>query len=199
MPPLETSASATEADLIFVYAGREDRKSYGLDLYRKGRAPALLLSVGRYEVRRFAELPLPAPVDLRRIAANVEPPQRHFFVGFSANGSSVERIRLGRFGTLGETQALRAWLDHRQGIRRISVVSSQAHRLRVELCCKKLLPSSIHVSFLPVPTGLISTWSQGRHESENSARYFFSEFGKLLVYRLLLLWPRLFKSNSIDS
>lgn len=182
---------ASEADLIFVYAGREDRKLYALNLYREGRAPALLMSVGRYEVRRFAELPLPSPVGLRQIAADIAPPQRHFFVSFSTGGFSVERIRVGRFGTMGETRALRVWLDQHQAIRRIFVVSNCPHRMRVELCCKKLLPASVQADFLPVPAGIVATWSQGRHESR--AGYALSELGKLLLYRFLFLCPRIFQ------
>src|SRR5262245_11773192 len=51
--------SGMSDDAIFVFAGRESRKRFGVRLYREGRAPRLLLSVGRFEWRRFADLSLP--------------------------------------------------------------------------------------------------------------------------------------------
>jgi hypothetical protein len=60
-------APIPDADLIFVRAGREDRKLDGLQLFREGRAPRLLVSVGRYEIRRFADLPLSESIDLSSI------------------------------------------------------------------------------------------------------------------------------------
>ena len=44
------------ADLIFVMAGRMERKIYGLELYRAGIAPKLVLSIGRYEVSKMRSL-----------------------------------------------------------------------------------------------------------------------------------------------
>ena len=44
------------ADLIFVIAGAMERKQYGLDLFRAGVSPKLLLSVGRFEVRKMRRL-----------------------------------------------------------------------------------------------------------------------------------------------
>lgn len=41
------------ADLIFMLAGRTERKHFGLELYSAGMAPQLLLSVGRFEVSRM--------------------------------------------------------------------------------------------------------------------------------------------------
>ncbi len=44
------------ADLIFVLAGKMERKHYGLELYRAGFAKQLLLSVGRFEVSKMSGL-----------------------------------------------------------------------------------------------------------------------------------------------
>src|SRR5262249_14559157 len=123
--------SVAKADLIFVHAGQEDRKFWGLQLYREGWATRLLISVGRYEIRRFAQLPLPEPVDLLDLAKSVDPPLRHFFVSFSPQVAQVERVQLGRFGTLGEVQALRVWLKYRPDIRNVVVVSSGPHLARI--------------------------------------------------------------------
>jgi hypothetical protein len=195
-PPREKLAEASKGDVIFVLAGRESRKLYGLQLYSCGWAPALVLSVARFEVRRFAKLPLPQSVDLLSLAAPIDPPRRHFFACLSQTGISVERIRLGRFGTLSEVRALREWLDRRPEIHRLLVVSSRAHRLRVELCCRKLLPSSVQCVFLPVMPLSTNTVVNGEPGEEGSARDFLTEYGKLVLYRLVLLLERFAKQEA---
>lgn len=42
-----------DADLIFALAGRHSRKVHALELFSLGRTPTLLLSVDRFEIRRF--------------------------------------------------------------------------------------------------------------------------------------------------
>src|ERR1035438_7158796 len=49
---LTRNDSVQPVDLIFVMAGRMERKHYGLELYRAGVAPQLVLSVGRFEVSK---------------------------------------------------------------------------------------------------------------------------------------------------
>ena len=46
------------AELIIVTAGGMDRKQYGLELFHRGVSPKLLLSVGRFEVRKMRNLNL---------------------------------------------------------------------------------------------------------------------------------------------
>jgi len=50
---LSSTDHARPADLIFVLAGEMSRKHYAVQLFREGLAPRLLLSVGRFEIRRF--------------------------------------------------------------------------------------------------------------------------------------------------
>ena len=45
-------------------AGRENRKEYGLKPFTRGVAPMVLLSVARYEIRRFSQLSLAFDVPL---------------------------------------------------------------------------------------------------------------------------------------
>ena len=48
--------SPTPADVIFVLAGRHERKRHGLQLFRDGLATRLILSLGRFEVRKMGSL-----------------------------------------------------------------------------------------------------------------------------------------------
>src|SRR5579862_3221328 len=79
------------AELIFVLAGRQHRKSYALHLYQRSYAPRLLLSVGRFEIRRFALLPLPVRVPLLETAAAI-PHQKG--TSLCASKATVPRSKL---------------------------------------------------------------------------------------------------------
>ena len=70
----------TPADLIFVMAGRMERKQYGLELYRAGLAPRLVLSVGRFEVSKMYKVDLEHTLveELIALRNKTRPEQRHF-------------------------------------------------------------------------------------------------------------------------
>jgi len=89
---LSSADHAHPAELIFVLAGHMSRKDYALQLFRKGLAPSLLFSVGRFEIRRFSKLALPVPLDLLKLAQDVPPPRRHFFVLFQGTECHVEHV-----------------------------------------------------------------------------------------------------------
>src|SRR5260370_15646201 len=134
------------ADLIFVLAGRENRKEYGLELFRHGLAPKVLFSVARYEIRRFSQLSLPVPVDLLKVALDVPPPERHFFVLIEGQKVQVEHVRPGRFGTLTEIEALAHWLEDHPKIDSLLIISSETHLCRIRICCQSLLTPTFRLS-----------------------------------------------------
>ena len=142
----------SEADLIFVLAGRVVRKEYGFELLQQGRANQILLSVGRFEIRRFSQMPLPVPLDLLTIARTVPPPHRHYFVHFHDGAVEVQHIPLGRLGTLTEVRAFAGWLVQHPDIQSVLIVSSGAHLRRIRLCCRAFLPRSWNLSFVGAPT-----------------------------------------------
>lgn len=179
--------SHSKADLIFVLAGRPSRKLFGLELYRQGFAPSLLLSVARYEIRAFEKLPLPRRFDLRRIAAPVNPADRHFFVCFAVDAVTVDRISRERYGTLSEIRALGDWLRSRQAIRRVAIISARTHLPRIRLCCRHLLPPEAQCDFIPVPPQLAGSPSDFPPANEESAAFRLIEFLKRWRYRLVLL------------
>ncbi len=176
-------------DLIFVLAGRQSRKLYALELFRQRMAKSLVLSVGRFEIRKFDQLPWPHELDLLRLAASTAPAQRHYFVSLEAEGSQVELISRGRLGTLSEIRALARWLQARPDIRSVLVVSSGPHLRRVRVCCHVLLPARCQLRFMATPEdGYLTRTDWWRYRS--SRALVFKELGKLLVYRLLLRGSR---------
>ena len=171
---LDVGEEARKSDAIFVLAGGAARKAHGLELYRAGYAPRILLSVGRFEIRRLRELPLPTPLDLLSAAQAVPPPERHFFVEFNTSGVRCEQTRVGPFGTLSEILALTEWCQRNRQVESLLVISSGYHLLRVRMCCRAMLPLVRCVVVaapqeLPMPIGRFAT-----------------EAVKLVVYRLAL-------------
>ena len=174
-----------QADVIFVLAGRQSRKHYALELFGQGVAGTLLISVGRFEIRKFAQLPFPVHLDMPAIARDTPPAFRHYFVSLHAGQAMVERIARGRFGTLSEIRALAAWLNTRPGVRSLLVVSSAPHLRRVRACCRALLAADLKLCFVPPPS---DGWlARSRWWREPRARsVVLKEIAKLLIY-----WPLL--------
>jgi len=159
------------SDCIFVLAGRQDRKVYGLDLWRGGNAPEIILSVGRFEWRRFYDLSLPDDGGLKVLVDQTPAAERHFFVRLNGGQASSSVVRRSRFGTLTEGRALAAQLGGH--VRSLLVVSSPIHLRRVALVLRRALHGrGIRLTFVGVP---------GTRES---ARALWSELIKYLFYLL---------------
>jgi hypothetical protein len=139
------------ADLIFVFAGRDYRKQYGLQLLEQGLATRILFSVSRFEIRRFSKLPLPAPLDLLKLVSGVPPPQRHFFVLFECSNAQLKYVPPRRFGTLMEIEALLRWLQDHREVRSIVLISSDFHLPRIRFTCKFLLTGDLQISLTSPP------------------------------------------------
>jgi len=183
---LAVSDPCRESDVIFVLAGRECRKHFAVRLFQEGWAPTLLLSVGRFEIRRFSQLELPTGLDLPAIASTTEPARRHYFVEIRSGTAAVRRVALSRFGTLTEIAAFSEWLRENTWVRSVTVVSSGFHLKRVRLCCRRLVPDGTKLSFLAVP-------EESRHlrahwwRNPQSRKLILSEVLKIAIYKLLCL------------
>jgi hypothetical protein len=142
----------SRADLIFVLAGGEHRKRYALELLDRGIAARILFSVSRFEIRRFANLSLPKPLDLLQLASTMRPALRHFFVFFEGNEVQVTHVHPARFGTLTEIEALQSWLALHPSIRSIVLTSCRSHLRRVAICCRAVLSPDCDITLTPAPS-----------------------------------------------
>jgi hypothetical protein len=183
------------ADLLFVLAGRPNRKNYALELFREGLAPRILFSVSRFEIRRFSQMALPVPLDLLKIAQEVPPPQRHYFVFFEGQKVRVERVPRGRFGTLTEIKALARWLGENQHIRSVLAVSSDTHLRRIRMCCRSLLKATTSVALLSAPLSpserisvVTEEQQQGHLQPEESSVFTSAKDDLLELFKLAIYW-----------
>ena len=199
MPNLHTWLSPADpprsADLIFVLAGEMHRKEYALTLFRQGFSLRILISVGRFEIRRFSRMALPVPIDLLGLAQEVSPPDRHYFVFFHGEEVHADRVRPRRFGTLTEIDALARWLDAHPEIRSLLVVSSATHLRRIRLCCRSLLRPGIELAFIaaplsvPAPPKCVSSESsRGIGQAEDNYAFASTLADLLELLKLSIYW-----------
>jgi hypothetical protein len=185
---LSCANALRSADVIFVLAGEENRKRYGLEFFRQGLAPRILFSVGRFEIRRFSKMSLPIPLDLLKMANDVPPPQRHFLVLFERSRVQVTYVRPRQFGTLTEIEALSRWLDGNPEIHSLLIVSGRTHLRRLNLCCRSLLSTNIKFALIAAPCS-----SQVKEEQSSALKTtsaVFIELLKVLLYLPLLRFRR---------
>jgi uncharacterized SAM-binding protein YcdF (DUF218 family) len=186
---LTRNDSVQPVDLILVMAGRMERKHYGLELYRAGLAPRLVLSVGRFEVSKMSQLGLECVNQLKSLRDETPPAERNFFVTMDVSGVRLEKVKLVRWSTYGEALAFRRLLE-REHERRVIVVSTDIHLRRVAFTFSKVFRETPHrFLYCPAPT------RGGYMEKDNwwkqpTDRWFvFNEMTKLAFYWMALSAP----------
>ncbi len=172
-------------DLLIVLAGLPERKTYGLDLHRAGLASRLLLSIGRYEVRRTAALGLPCGEQLIHLAKSTPPDQRHFFLDSADEFAFGRRSPRPVHGTWDEVGAIAELLGP-EGPRNVSLLSTSIHLRRVRYCCERLaFFRTRSVSYWPVAEQISSFHRHCWWQYEDHWRYVLSEYIKLLAYPVI--------------
>ena len=177
------------ADCIFVFEGRPERKPYGLTLWKRGLAPLLVLSVGRFEWRRFVELGLPDDGGLVDLVQRTNPEDRHFFVALSGTRAHAERVDVHGLGTWNEARALAAFL-RREGLRSVLIVSTSMHLRRAAgIRRRHLRGSGIEVHATPVPESQSTIARETWWRDAKARRAVLREAAKLALYRLRMALP----------
>ena len=173
-----TPDAVQPADLIFVMAGRMERKQYGLELYRSGVSPKLVLSVGRFEVSKMTKLALECVDELIALRDQTPPDERHFFVKLDTSGFRIEKVGLPRWNTYGEVVGLRRLLE-REKAGRVIVISTDVHLRRVAFTIGKVF-RGMPVKFIYCSVPSRVTGNRG---------YVVQEMIKLTGYRVILSMP----------
>ena len=170
-------------------AGRMDRKQYGIELFRRGLAPRLVLSVGRFEVSKMPVLGLDCAEDLKALRDRIPAEERHFFVILDGLGVHIEKASLPRWNTYGEMLGLRQLLG-REPMRRIMVVSTDIHLNRVAVTLAKVCRGmQVEFRYCPVPLTPASPSKENWWLRAHDRRFVGSELVKLAGYRIILSMP----------
>ena len=182
---LAVADAPQKSDVIFVLAGRECRKHCALQMFDEGWASMLLLSVGRFEVRRFSDFKLPLPTDLLSLAASTAPERRHYFVALRAGDVQVQWIPLRRGGTWSEILAFSQWLRERESVRSGIIVTSGFHLRRVRWCCRCLISDGIKLTFVAVPAETPNFDRECWWQNALARKLVLLELAKVPLYPLL--------------
>jgi len=181
--------SVQSADLIFVMAGRMERKQYGLELYQAGIAPQLVLSVGRFEVSKMSRLDLEGFQELVALRDRTQPDERHFFVRADSSGVHIEKPKLLRWNTYGEALGLRQLLKG-ENARKVMIISTEVHLRRVAFTFSKVFQGvPVKLLYCPVPPRLESLRRDGWWSRPHDRRFVFKEMMKLAGYLVILSMP----------
>jgi len=182
---LSPASPPVPSDAIFVLAGRPERKRYGLDLWRRGLAPVLILSVGRFEWRRFPELGLPDDGGLLRLVGETYYRRRHFFVTVGSERARARFVPTRFLGTRREALGLAEEVRVR-GYRSLLVVSTSVHLRRTRFALERALGSlPVRVAYTAVPEAESAIRRDGWSRSAAGWSYVTGELLKLALYRLL--------------
>ena len=176
-------------DLIFVLAGRMERKQYGMELYRAGFAPRLLLSIGRFEVSKMRSIGFAGWDELIARRDRTLPAERHFFCETNASGMRMETARLSPWNTYGEVVALREYLKPDLP-RSLILVSTDIHLRRVAHTFARVFRGTpVEAYYCPVPAGSSSVRKEKWWARRAERGSVFRETVKLAAYQGILKLP----------
>ncbi len=177
---LDVGKSPRPSDCIFVLAGRQERKTYGIRMWRFGYAPLLILSVSGYEWPKFGELDLESDGGLEALANQTSTKKKHFLVQLDRQETNCIPIQTGLLGMRSEARCLAEHLRN-VSVRSLLVVSSPVHLRRVALAFRHAFRKTrTQLTFVAVPEKPL--FDSGVFRSE-----IYSELRKYLIYRLLFL------------
>jgi len=182
---LNIGTAPKPADCIFVLAGRQERKVFGIQLWQQGFAPELILSVGRFEWRKFYELGLTGDGGLKAMVEQTRPVRRHFFVRMNGKGASCQWLQPGWLGTWREARAL-AVLLKADPMQSLMVVSDAVHLRRVAVAFRKAFRGRpLQLAFVAVTASSLPAERHSWWQQPESRSYIVKELFKYLVYRVV--------------
>jgi uncharacterized SAM-binding protein YcdF (DUF218 family) len=177
---LDVGKSPRPADCIFVMAGKQERKTYGIKMWRFGYAAQLILSVGRFEWRKFPELNLESDGGLGALVEQTPAKKRHFLLRLDRQDAICTLAKKRFFGTHSEARALSEYLSE-LSVRSLLVVSSPLHLRRVALAFRRAFRQDrIQLTFVAVPEKPSFASPAGR-------ALVWSELRKYIFYKLFFL------------
>ena len=177
---LNIGESPCRADSLFVFAGKQKRKIYGVNLWRQGYARHMILSIGRFEWRKFYELGLDSDGGLKSLVDQTPPQKRHFFFQIDRNEASCTLVQTGILGTFSEGRLLAEFINGKP-IRSLLVISSPSHLRRASLVLRHAFRrTEVQLSFTAAP-------GEPAWESPSGRGQIWLELWKYIFYRIFCL------------
>jgi hypothetical protein len=144
------------SDCIFVLAGNQERKLYGIRMWRVGYAPQLILSVRPLESRQLSELELESE-GFESLAYPTFPEKKPFFLRLDRQDMSCIPIQRS------EARALADYFRE-MPLRSLLVVTSPVHMRRTALMFRRAFrKSKVQLTFATLPENMPSSreiWSE---------------------------------------
>lgn len=182
---LNIGTAPKQTDCIFVLAGRQQRKVFALELWRQGYAPELILSVGRFEWRKFYELGLTRDGGLKAMVDQVPPVRRHFFVRMNKQSASSRWVQPGWLGTWREARAAAEFLKA-DPIQSLMVISDAVHLRRVAVAFRQAFRGrSLQFVFVAADGVTIPVQRDSWWRKPDSRYFVVKELFKYLLYRAI--------------
>jgi len=177
--------SQRPADALFVLAGNHERKLFAVERWHAEAARSLVVSVGRFDWRRFPGLGLPDG-GLADLVSATPAWRRHFFVEVGPDGARARFVGMRPFGTRHEARAL-ASLMRERGWRSVVIVTSAVHVRRASLALARATRgSNATFSFEPVPRDRDPYSADRWWRTKRGLRVVLSEAVKLAIYSAFL-------------
>jgi hypothetical protein len=177
---LDIGKSPHIADCIFVMSGKQERKTYGIKMWRFGYAAQLILSVNRFEWQQFKDLNLESDGGLEGLAEKMLPKKQHFLVRMDRQETHCTAVQKGFWEIRSESKALAACLG-KLPVRSLLVVSSPLYLRRVALIFRRAFrKNGIHLAYVAVPDKISLDTPAARSQV-------WSEFLKYIFSRLFFV------------
>jgi uncharacterized SAM-binding protein YcdF (DUF218 family) len=182
---LNIGAAPRKADCIFVLAGRQERKVFGIQLWKQGYAPEIILSVGRFEWRKFYHLGLSTDGGLKAMVDQTPPVHRHFFVRMNGKEAHCQWVQPGWLGTWREAWAMAAFLKN-EPIQSLMVISDAVHLRRAAVAFRQAFRGrDFQLAFVAVDSASLPAERQSWWQQPESRTYVLKELFKYLGYRTI--------------
>ncbi|MEJ2247383.1 MAG: hypothetical protein P8Y80_15105 [Acidobacteriota bacterium] len=151
-----------------------------MKLWHQGYAGQMILSIGRFEWRKFYELGLDSDGGLKSLVDQTPPQKRHFFLQMDGHEASCTLVQTGLLGTHSEGRLLAEFINGKP-IQSLLVISSPCHLRRASLVLRHAFHSKeVRLSFVAVP-------EEPGWESSSGRSQIWLELWKYILYRIFYL------------
>jgi hypothetical protein len=174
---LDIGKSPGTSDCIFVPAGRQEQRVYGIRMWRFGFASQIVLSIGEPEWHSFHELDLESDGGLESRMVQMPQKKRHCWVRLNHDRADCSPVQIGMLALRSEGRALARYLADLQ-VRSLLVVASPVQLRRIALIFRRAFrKTGIPLTFVAVP-------EKASFDAPEIRAAVWTEFLKYIFYKI---------------